>query len=240
MKRTIFISRGSVMAIVEGISATIAQHSGGEIGFEKMWASANDAAKLDIWWRSAINDLEVNLRQHVAATTDKFDLQQIGKDYRLTLNLNRYWDDKLTGVLDNKIQEYLVNSVIAGWLSDFRDIKAPDYTAMASGAIADISQIILYRKLVFAEAARATDAAKEAGTAGSAESEARATDEAKEVGTAGSAESVARAEDLAKDTSSIAKASGSERIKDNAEVRIRHDYTDWGNLQPIRKRKIKR
>ena len=221
MKRTIFISRGSVMHIVEGISATIAQHSGGETEFEKMWASANDAAKLDIWWRSAINDLEMNLRQHVAATTDKFDLQQIGKDYRLTLNLNRYWDDKLTGVLDNKIQEYLVNSVIAGWLSDFRDIKAPDYTAMASGAIADISQIILYRKLVFAEATRATDAAKE-------------------VGTAGSAESVARAEDAAKDTSSSAKASGSERIKDNAEVRIRHDYTDWGNLQPIRKRKIKK
>lgn len=216
MKRTIFISRGSVMHIVEGITATIAQHNAGTVTFEQLWASASDVTKLDIWWRSAINDLEMNLRQHVAITTDKFDLQTIGKDYKITITFGRFWDEKLTGVLGNKIQEYLVNTVTAGWLSDFGGLTTADYTAMAAGALADISQIMLQRKFIFPEIKRFEDAVIKSDAEESIPS--------------------VRKHDESKATGGIIGIKTGAKHQDNAVVNICEPVTDWGCLEPIRRK----
>ena len=54
---TIKIVKKSVMGVVEGLSATIAQHNPEE-DFQTVWASDGEEAKLDIYYREAITDLE--------------------------------------------------------------------------------------------------------------------------------------------------------------------------------------
>ena len=54
---TIKIVKKSVMGVVEGLSATIAQHNP-EVDFQTVWASDAEEAKLDIYYREAITDLE--------------------------------------------------------------------------------------------------------------------------------------------------------------------------------------
>ncbi len=159
MNITINITRSDVMKAVELLSATISQH-GSAPSFEQMWASEGDRKKLDVWYRTAINDLEQNLMKWVTATSSLFDLTSDGTDYTLTLKLDERWDSKLEGLTKNKVQDYMVHSVIAGWLSDFGEVQAPDYTSMAAGDLEDLSNIILYRVINTQEDARGSDTTK--------------------------------------------------------------------------------
>lgn len=164
MNMTISITRADVMKAVEMLSATIAQH-GSAPSFEQLWASEGDRKKLDIWYHSAISDLEQNLMKWVTATSSQFGLTTDGTDYTLSLKLDERWDDKLEGLAKNKVQDYMVHSIIAGWLSDFGEVQAPDYTSMAAGDLEDLSNIILYRTLSFTEEARGSDTNKSDGSA---------------------------------------------------------------------------
>lgn len=47
---TIKIVKKSVMGVVDGLSATIAQHNP-EVDFQSVWASDAEEAKLDIYYR---------------------------------------------------------------------------------------------------------------------------------------------------------------------------------------------
>ena len=57
--KTIIINiiKKSVMGVVEGLTATIAQHNP-EVDFQTIWASDSEEGKLDIHYREAITDLE--------------------------------------------------------------------------------------------------------------------------------------------------------------------------------------
>lgn len=231
MKRNIYIAKSGVLSIVEGITASIAQKSGAEAGsFERLWASAGDEAKLDIWWRTAIGDLENNLRKHLAVSSEKFDLLRLGSDYRLTLTLSRYWDDRMTGLLENKIQEYLVDAVAAGWLAGFSGLTHPDYTSMAAGAMEDIIQLVLHRRFDFSTKERNTDTEKASASGLSATG--RHTDVAKEANVA-ETRARGRQADVAKTVAAGAGTKATGRNKDNAVVRRHECETDWGNLGRI-------
>ena len=199
------------MKAVEMLSATIAQH-GSAPSFDQLWASEGDRKKLDLWYRSAIVDLEQNLMKWVTATSAQFGLTTDGTDYTLTLAMDKRWDSKLEGLAKNKVQDYIVHSVIAGWLSDFGDTQAPDYTSMAAGDLEDLSNIILYRTLSFTESNRGSDTNKE--TDGAPTAGARSSDTNKETDGAPTAE--ARATDTTKETDGAptAGARGSDTNKE--------------------------
>ena len=167
------------MGITEGISVTIAQHNGGTPSFDQLWASDSEAPKLDIYYREGISDLERRLEKWLEKSSAQFDLQATGDDYTLRLDVNRSWPTRLDGLLKNKVQDYLVHTVTAGWLNDFEGVSVKqDYQAMAAQDLDDIVYIVGLKSFGFAEKERAGESDKDAESDGSAQG--RCTDEEKE------------------------------------------------------------
>ena len=149
------------MGITEGISVTIAQHNGGTPSFEQLWASDSESPKLDIYYREGISDLERRLEKWLQESSAQFDLQATGEDYTLRLNVSRSWPKRLEGLLKNKVQDYLVHTVTAGWLNDFDGITVKqDYQSMAAQDLDDIVYIVGLKSFGFAEQARAEEEGK--------------------------------------------------------------------------------
>lgn len=157
MKRiTIKIVKKSVMGVVEGLSATIAQHNP-EVDFQTVWASDGEEAKLDIYYREAITDLENFLARFSSSTTRQFDLQALADDFTITIKTLASWPPRLSGVLTNQIQNYLVHAILAGWLSDFPDMNHTDYASMGASDLEAIKEVLLKKDFSFAEAERTAD-----------------------------------------------------------------------------------
>ena len=144
------------MGVVEGLSATIAQHNP-EVDFQSVWASDAEEAKLDIYYREAITDLENFLARFSSSTTQKFDLQALADDFSINIVTLASWPPRLSGVLSNQIQNYLVHAIIAGWLSDFPDMAHTDYASMGASDLDAIKEILLKKDFSFAEAERKAD-----------------------------------------------------------------------------------
>lgn len=141
------------MGVVEGLTATIAQHNQ-EVDFQTVWASDGEEAKLDIYYREAITDLENFLARFSSSTTQQFDLQALADDFSITIKTLVSWPPRLSGVLTNQIQNYLVHAIIAGWLSDFPDMNHTDYAGMGASDLEAIKEILLKKDFSFAEAER--------------------------------------------------------------------------------------
>ena len=138
---TIKIIKKSVMSVVDGLSATIAQHNP-EVDFQSVWASDAEEAKLDIYYREAITDLENFLARFSSSTTQKFDLQALADDFSINI------------------------VTLAGWLSDFPDMAHTDYASMGASDLDAIKEILLKKDFSFAEAERkADDTTKEGSSA---------------------------------------------------------------------------
>lgn len=162
---TIKIVKKSVMGVVEGLSATIAQHNP-EVDFQTVWASDGEEAKLDIYYREAITDLENFLARFSSSTTRQFDLQALADDFTITIKTLASWPPRLSGVLTNQIQNYLVHAILAGWLSDFPDMNHTDYASMGASDLEAIKEVLLKKDFSFAEAERtADDTVKEGSSA---------------------------------------------------------------------------
>lgn len=162
---TIKIVKKSVMGVVEGLSATIAQHNP-EVDFQTVWASDGEEAKLDIYYREAITDLENFLARFSSSTTQQFDLQALADDFSITIKTLVSWPPRLSGVLTNQIQNYLVHAILAGWLSDFPDMNHTDYASMGASDLEAIKEVLLKKDFCFAEAERtADDTVKEGSSA---------------------------------------------------------------------------
>ena len=153
---TIKIVKKSVMGVVEGLSATIAQHNP-DVDFQTVWASDAEEAKLDIYYREAITDLENFLARFSSSTTQQFDLQALADDFTITIKTLASWPPRLSGVLTNQIQNYLVHAIIAGWLSDFPDMNHTDYASMGASDLEAIKEVLLKKDFSFAEAERTAD-----------------------------------------------------------------------------------
>lgn len=153
---TIKIVKKSVMGVVEGLSATIAQHNP-EVDFLTVWASDAEEAKLDIYYREAITDLENFLARFSSSTTQQFDLQALADDFTITIKTLASWPPRLSGVLNNQIQNYLVHAIMAGWLSDFPDMNHTDYASMGASDLEAIKEVLLKKDFSFAEAERTAD-----------------------------------------------------------------------------------
>lgn len=153
---TIKIVKKSVMGVVEGLSATIAQHNP-EVDFQTVWASDGEEAKLDIYYREAITDLENFLARFSSSTTQQFDLQALADDFTITIKTLASWPPRLSGVLTNQIQNYLVHAILAGWLSDFPDMNHTDYVSMGASDLEAIKEVLLKKDFSFAEAERTAD-----------------------------------------------------------------------------------
>ena len=153
---TIKIVKKSVMGVVEGLSATIAQHNP-EVDFQTLWASDGEEAKLDIYYREAITDLENFLARFSSSTTQQFDLQALADDFTITIKTLASWPPRLSGVLTNQIQNYLVHAILAGWLSDFPDMNHTDYASMGASDLEAIKEVLLKKDFSFAEAERTAD-----------------------------------------------------------------------------------
>ena len=160
---TIKIVKKSVMGVVEGLSATIAQHNP-EVDFQNVWASDGEEAKLDIYYREAITDLENFLARFSSSTTQQFDLQALADDFSITIKTLVSWPPRLSGVLTNQIQNYLVHAILAGWLSDFPDMNHTDYASMGASDLDAIKEILLKKDFSFAEAARTADDTEKEGS----------------------------------------------------------------------------
>ena len=144
------------MGVVEGLSATIAQHNP-EVDFQTVWASDGEEAKLDIYYREAITDLENFLARFSSSTTQQFDLQALADDFQISIKTLASWPPRLSGVLTNQIQNYLVHAIIAGWLSDFPDMNHTDYASMGASDLEAIKEVLLKKDFSFAEAERTAD-----------------------------------------------------------------------------------
>lgn len=160
---TIKIVKKSVMGVVEGLSATIAQHNP-EVDFQTVWASDGEEAKLDIYYREAITDLENFLARFSSSTTQQFDLQALADDFSITIKTLVSWPPRLSGVLSNQIQNYLVHAILAGWLSDFPDMNHTDYASMGASDLEAIKEVLLKKDFSFAEAARTADDTEKEGS----------------------------------------------------------------------------
>lgn len=240
---TIKIVKKSVMGVVEGLSATIAQHNP-EVDFQSVWASDAEEAKLDIYYREAITDLENFLARFSSSTTQKFDLQALADDFSITIVTLASWPPRLSGVLSNQIQNYLVHAIIAGWLSDFPDMAHTDYASMGASDLDAIKEILLKKDFSFAEAERKADDTTKEGSSPMAS--ARSGDE---IGKQKNAQATAgrsvdaeaksqneldaearNVDEVDKDGQSGPK--GSERNQDFVSQHFHHDRVDWSGGRP--------
>lgn len=215
------------MGVVEGLSATIAQHNP-EVDFQTVWASDGEEAKLDIYYREAMTDLENFLARFSSSTTQQFDLQALADDFSINIKTLVSWPPRLSGVLTNQIQNYLVHAILAGWLSDFPDMNHTDYASMGASDLEAIKEVLLKKDFRFAEAARtADDTVKEGSSA--VDAEARGADGTVKEGNMLDAE--ARNEDeVGKDERK--GLPGSERNRDFASQHFHQDYVDWSGGRP--------
>lgn len=151
------ITKGNILGVVEGISVMLSQHNGGSPTFEELWASESESPKLDIYYREAVNDLETQLRKFSSSNITDFALDVSAKDVAISFKPVSYWDSRLQNLLSNKVKEFLVHSIIGGWLSDFPEFTHPDYLSMAADDIQVIRDILLERKLNFTGDKRVDD-----------------------------------------------------------------------------------
>lgn len=240
---TIKIIKKSVMGVVEGLSSTIAQHNP-EVDFQTVWASDGEEAKLDIYYREAITDLENFLARFSSSTTQKFDLQALADDFSINIVTLASWPPRLSGVLSNQIQNYLVHAIIAGWLSDFPDMAHTDYASMGASDLDAIKEILLKKDFSFAEAERKADDTMKEGSSPMAS--ARSGDE---IGKQKNAQATAgrsvdaeaksqneldaearNVDEVDKDGQSGPK--GSERNQDFVSQHFHHDRVDWSGGRP--------
>lgn len=240
---TIKIIKKSVMGVVEGLSATIAQHNP-EVDFQTVWASDGEEAKLDIYYREAITDLENFLARFSSSTTQKFDLQALADDFSINIVTLASWPPRLSGLLSNQIQNYLVHAIIAGWLSDFPDMAHTDYASMGASDLDAIKEILLKKDFSFAEAERKADDTTKEGS--SAMASARSGDE---IGKQKNAQTTAgrsvdaeaksqneldaearNVDEVDKDGQSGPK--GSERNQDFVSQHFHQDRVDWSGGRP--------
>lgn len=240
---TIKIIKKSVMGVVEGLSATIAQHNP-EVDFQTVWASDGEEAKLDIYYREAITDLENFLARFSSSTTQKFDLQALADDFSINIVTLASWPPRLSGLLTNQIQNYLVHAIIAGWLSDFPDMAHTDYASMGASDLDTIKEILLKKDFSFAEAERKADDTTKEGS--SAMASARSGDE---IGKQNNAQATAgrsvdaeaksqneldaearNVDEVDKDGQSGPK--GSERNQDFVSQHFHQDRVDWSGGRP--------
>lgn len=240
---TIKIIKKSVMGVVEGLSATIAQHNP-EVDFQSVLASDAEEAKLDIYYREAITDLENFLARFSSSTTQKFDLQALADDFSINIVTLASWPPRLSGVLSNQIQNYLVHAIIAGWLSDFPDMAHTDYASMGASDLDAIKEILLSKDFSFAEAERKVDDTTKEGS--SAMASARSGDE---IGKQKNAQATAgrsvdaeaksqneldaearNVDEVDKDGQSGPK--GSERNQDFVSQHFHQDRVDWSGGRP--------
>lgn len=240
---TIKIIKKSVMGVVEGLSATIAQHNP-EVDFQSVWASDAEEAKLDIYYREAITDLENFLARFSSSTTQKFDLQALADDFSINIVTLASWPPRLSGVLSNQIQNYLVHAIIAGWLNDFPDMAHTDYASMGASDLDAIKEILLKKDFSFAEAERKADDTTKEGSSPMAS--ARSGDE---IGKQKNAQATAgrsvdaeaksqneldaearNVDEVDKDGQSGPK--GSERNQDFVSQHFHHDRVDWSGGRP--------
>lgn len=241
---TIKIIKKSVMGVVEGLSATIAQHNP-EVDFQSVWASDAEEAKLDIYYREAITDLENFLARFSSSTTQKFDLQALADDFSINIVTLASWPPRLSGVLSNQIQNYLVHAIIAGWLSDFPDMAHTDYASMGASDLDAIKEILLKKDFSFAEAERKADDTTKEGSSPMAS--ARSGDE---IGKQKNAQATAgrsvdaeaksqneldaearNVDEVDKDGQSGPK--GSERNQDFVSQHFHQDRVDWSGGSPL-------
>ena len=240
---TIKIIKKSVMGVVEGLSATIAQHNP-EVDFQTVWASDGEEAKLDIYYREAITDLENFLARFSSSTTQQFDLQALADDFSITIKTLVYWPPRLSGVLTNQIQNYLVHAILAGWLSDFPDMNHTDYASMGASDLEAIKEVLLKKDFSFAEAERKADDTTKEGS--SAMASARNGDE---IGKQKNAQATAgrsvdaeaksqneldaearNVDEVDKDGQSVPQ--GSERNQDFVSQHFHQDRVDWSGGRP--------
>lgn len=240
---TIKIIKKSVMGVVEGLTATIAQHNP-EVDFQTVWASDGEEAKLDIYYREAITDLENFLARFSSSTTQKFDLQALADDFSINIVTLASWPPRLSGLLTNQIQNYLVHAIIAGWLSDFPDMVHTDYASMGASDLDAIKEILLKKDFSFAEAERKADDTTKEGS--SAMASARSGDE---IGKQKNAQATAgrsvdaeakrqneldaearNVDEVDKDGQSVPK--GSERNQDFVSQHFHQDRVDWSGGRP--------
>ena len=241
---TIKIVKKSVMGVVEGLSATIAQHNP-EVDFQTVWASDGEEAKLDIYYREAITDLENFLARFSSSTTQQFDLQALADDFSITIKTLVSWPPRLSGVLTNQIQNYLVHAILAGWLSDFPDMNHTDYASMGASDLEAIKEVLLKKDFRFVEAARTADDTEKEGSS-AVDAEARGSDVAVKEGNALGAE--ARGSDAAvKEGNTLGAEArngdavdkdeqrgmkGSERNPDFVSQHFHQDFVDWSGGRP--------
>nr|DAP07201.1 MAG TPA: hypothetical protein [Caudoviricetes sp.] len=241
---TIKIVKKSVMGVVEGLSATIAQHNP-EVDFQTVWASDGEEAKLNIYYREAITDLENFLARFSSSTTQQFDLLALADDFSITIKTLVSWPPRLSGVLTNQIQNYLVHAILAGWLSDFPNMAHTDYASMGASDLEAIKEVLLKKDFRFVEAARTADDTEKEGSS-AVDAEARTSDgvgknvaspdtamrgadtTAKE---GNSLDAEARNED-AVDKDEQRGMKGSERNPDFASQHFHQDFVDWSGGRP--------
>mgnify|MGYP007036988852 CR=1 FL=1 len=242
---TINIIKKSVMGVVEGLTATIAQHNP-EVDFQTIWASDSEEGKLDIHYREAITDLESFLARFTSDTSGLFDLQALADDYVITIRTHSNWPPRLSGVLSNQIQNYLVHAIMAGWLSDFPDIKTTDYAGMGASDLSTIKELLLKREFLFEEIARHEDSITKDGI-GSAVVGNRAADTEKKVAddsaipgeraaddaqmAVNELQTTVRRED-AEEKEGIGVAEAGSRREDNARQHFCHERVDWSGGRP--------
>lgn len=166
------------MGLVEGISATIAKHNP-EVDFQTIWASDSEEPVLDIHYREAITDLENFLARFTSETSGLFDLQAQADDFSISIRTMSNWPPRLSGVLSNLVQNYLAHAMVAGWLSDFPDIKTTDYAGMGASDLDAIKGILLKKDFCFREVARHGDEELKENSERSAE--ARGTDRERKI-----------------------------------------------------------
>lgn len=224
---TIKIIKKSVMGVVEGLTATIAQHNP-EVDFQTVWASDAEEARLDIYYREAITDLENFLARFSSSTTQQFDLQALADDFSITIKTLVSWPPRLSGVLTNQIQNYLVHAILAGWLSDFPDMTHTDYAGMGASDLEAIKEILLKKDFNFAEAERKADDTTKEGSSAS-DTSARAVDA--EAKSQNELDAEARnVDEVDKDAQSGPK--GSERNQDFVSQHFHQDRVDWSGGRP--------
>ncbi len=158
MKVEIVISHADVMNLVEGISVIISEHNGGTPSYEQLWASPDDAPKLNIYYGEAVHTLERSLLEWLKESNAVLLKEEGNNDYTLSLSLNEHWPRKFLPLLKNKVQDYLVHSVTAGWLSDFEGVKSQqNYSTSTAQDLSDIRLVISRKEFSFAEKERGSD-----------------------------------------------------------------------------------
>lgn len=116
--------------------------------YERVTAITANREQLDRYWMEACTAASLLLDHWMVSVASQVLTHhpELDNDYRATLAMPTNWPSQYASTLHEALISYMVNHIVSKWLLIVLPAQAEAYASLASGAAAQVEQLMLVRK----------------------------------------------------------------------------------------------